>query len=88
MNNAREYRDQTFGSTIQSILLIALGSSLVALLITGLITSLFMKLLLVKDKRRSPLKALGFTNQRINHQYLSRSLTVLLIGLVTGTLFS
>lgn len=86
MNNAREYRDQTFGSTIQSILLIALGSSLVALLITGLITSLFMKLLLVKDKKEiATLKALGFTNQRINHQYLSRSLTVLLIGLVTGT---
>lgn len=89
MNNVREYRDQTFGSTIQSIMLIALGSSLVALLITGLITSLFMKLLLVKDKKEiATLKALGFTNQRINHQYLSRSLTVLLIGLVTGTLLA
>ena len=89
MNNAREYRDQTFGSTIHSIMLISLGSLLVALLITGLITALFMKLLLVKDKKEiATLKALGFTNKKINHQYLSRSLTILIIGLVSGTLLA
>ena len=89
MNNAREYRDQTFGSTIHSIMLISLGSLLVALLITGLITALFMKLLLVKDKKEiATLKALGFTNKDINRQYLSRSLTVLIIGLFSGTLLA
>lgn len=89
MNNAREYRDQTFGSTIHSIMLISLGSLLVALLITGLITALFMKLLLVKDKKEiATLKVLGFTNKDINRQYLSRSLTVLIIGLFSGTLLA
>lgn len=89
MNNAREYRDQTFGSTIHSIMLISLGSLLVALLITGLITALFMKLLLVKDKKEiATLKALGFTNKKITHQYLSRSLTILIIGLVSGTVLA
>lgn len=89
MNNAREYRDQTFGSTIHSIMLISLGSLLVALLITGLITALFMKLLLVKDKKEiATLKALGFTNKDINRQYLSRSLTILIIGLVSGTVLA
>lgn len=89
MNNAREYRDQTFGSTIQSLRLISVGALVVALVITALITSLFMKLLLAKDKKEiAALKAIGFTDQRINQQYLSRSLTVLVLGLTIGTLLS
>lgn len=52
-NNAEQFRDQTYGSTIQSLLMISIGAFLVALLVTGLITSLFIKLLLVKDKKRS-----------------------------------
>lgn len=86
MNNAEKFRDQTFGSTIHSLFLILTGSLAVALLVTGLITALFMKLLLVKDKKEiATLKALGFTNQAIGKQYLSRSLTILSIALVLGT---
>lgn len=86
MNNAEQYRDQTFGSTIQSLLMVAIGASLVAVLITGLITSLFMKLLLVKDKKEiATLKAIGLTNQEIRNQYLARSLTILVIGIGLGT---
>ncbi|WP_137664627.1 ABC transporter permease [Enterococcus hulanensis] len=86
MNNAEQYRDQTFGSTIQSLLMVAIGASLVAVLITGLITSLFMKLLLVKDKKEiATLKAVGLTNQEIRNQYLARSLTILVIGIGLGT---
>lgn len=86
MNNAEQYRDQTFGSTIQSLLMVAIGASLVAVLITGLITSLFMKLLLVKDKKEiATLKAIGLTNQEIRNQYLARSLTILVLGIGLGT---
>lgn len=86
MNNAEQYRDQTFGSTIQSLLMVAIGALLVAVLITGLITSLFMKLLLVKDKKEiATLKAIGLTNQEIRNQYLARSLTILVIGIGLGT---
>lgn len=86
MNNAEQYRDQTFGSTIQSLLMVAIGASLVAVLITGLITSLFMKLLLVKDKKEiATLKTIGLTNQEIRNQYLARSLTILVIGIGLGT---
>lgn len=89
MNNAEQFRDQTYGSTIQSLLMISIGAFLVALLVTGLITSLFIKLLLVKDKKEiATLKAIGFTNQEIRNQYLSRSLTILVIGLGLGTLLS
>lgn len=88
-NNAEQFRDQTYGSTIQSLLMISIGAFLVALLVTGLITSLFIKLLLVKDKKEiATLKAIGFTNQEIRNQYLSRSLTILVIGLGLGTLLS
>lgn len=86
MNNAEQYRDQTFGSTIQSLLMVAIGALLVAVLITGLITSLFMKLLLVKDKKEiATLKAIGLTNQEIRNQYLARSLTILVLGIGLGT---
>ncbi|MBO0412906.1 FtsX-like permease family protein [Enterococcus hulanensis] len=86
MNNAEQYRDQTFGSTIQSLLMVAIGALLVAILITGLITSLFMKLLLVKDKKEiATLKAIGLTNQEIRNQYLARSLTILVLGIGLGT---
>lgn len=86
MNNAEQYRDQTFGSTIQSLLMVAIGALLVTVLITGLITSLFMKLLLVKDKKEiATLKAIGLTNQEIRNQYLARSLTILVIGIGLGT---
>lgn len=89
MNNAEKFRDQTFGSTIQSIRIISIGALVVALVITSLITSLFMKLLLVKDKKEiATLKAVGLTNQEIRNQYLSRSLTVLVIGLGIGTLLA
>ncbi|MGM0339499.1 ABC transporter permease [Candidatus Enterococcus murrayae] len=89
MNNAEQFRDQTFGSTIQSVKMISIGALLVALLVTGLITSLFMKLLLVKDKKEiATLKAVGFTNREIRRQYLSRSLTVLIVGLGSGTLLA
>ena len=86
MNNAEQYRDQTFGSTIQSLLMVAIGALLVGILITGLITSLFMKLLLVKDKKEiATLKAIGLTNQEIRNQYLARSLTILVLGIGLGT---
>lgn len=89
MNNLYEWRDQTYGSTIQSVLFISIGSLMVALLITSLITSLFLKLLLVKDKKEiAILKALGFTNQDISKQYLSRSFAVSMIGLILGTILS
>jgi len=43
----------------------------------------------VKDKKEiATLKAIGFTNQEIRNQYLSRSLTILVIGLGLGTLLS
>lgn len=83
------YKEQIFGPTIQSLGVVALGSIAVALLITGLVTSLFMKLLVVKDKKEiAALKAVGYTNKDISAQYLSRSLIILVVGLLLGTLLA
>lgn len=89
MNNAEKFRDQTFGATIQSLFFVSIGALAVALLVTSLITALFIKLLLAKDKREiAILKATGFTNQAIGKQYLSRSLITLFCGVGLGTLFA
>ncbi|MGG5316095.1 ABC transporter permease [Enterococcus sp. AZ072] len=89
VNSVADYKEQTLGPSIRSIFLAAIGATITAVLITGLITSLFMKLLMTKDKREiATLKALGFTNQDLARQYLARSIVILLIGLFTGTLLA
>ncbi|MEO1770775.1 ABC transporter permease [Candidatus Enterococcus ferrettii] len=89
VNSVAAYREQTLGPSTRSIFLAAIGATITAVLITGLITSLFMKLLMTKDKREiATLKALGFTNQDLARQYLARSIVILLIGLFTGTLLT
>lgn len=89
LDNARMHRDQTYGATIKSLSFVAIGSIVVALAITALITALFMKLLLAKDKKEiATIKALGFTNKDLGKQYLARSVAILLIGLSFGTVLS
>lgn len=87
--NVSLYKEQIFGPTIRSLGMLAIGSIAVALLITGLITSLFIKLLIVRDKKEiAILKAIGYTNKDISVQYLSRSVIVLVLGLLAGTLLA
>ncbi len=89
VNSITAFREQTLGPSIRSIFIAAIGSTIVAVIITVLITSLFMKLLMTKDRREiATLKALGFTNQELAQQYLSRSIVVLFLGLITGTLLA
>ncbi|MBO1306138.1 FtsX-like permease family protein [Enterococcus sp. 669A] len=89
VNSIAAFREQTIGPTARSLLLAAIGATITAVIITGLITALFMKLLVTKDKREiATLKALGFTNQDLARQYLARSMVILVIGLMTGTLLA
>lgn len=89
VNSVAAFREQTLGPSTRSLLLAAIGATITAIVITGLITSLFMKLLMTKDQREiATLKAIGFTNQDLAYQYLARSIVILLIGLVTGSLLA
>lgn len=84
-----EYIRQTFGGTIRSVGSAALAAAAVALLIAALITLLFMRMLVVKDRYSiAVMKAFGFTNADITRQYLSRAVFVLLAGMVLGTLLA
>lgn len=84
-----EYISQTFGSTISSIGKASGAAVLVALILTVLVTLLFMKMLVSKDRYSiAVMKSIGFTNSDIAAQYVARSVFVLIIGIVLGTLLA
>ncbi|TCZ75478.1 FtsX-like permease family protein [Paenibacillus albiflavus] len=84
-----EYMAQTFGSTIRSVGMASKSAIVVALLITVLVTLLFMKMLVAKDRYSiAVMKAFGFTNSDMKTQYISRSVFVLIVGIVLGTLLA
>ncbi|WP_044480582.1 ABC transporter permease [Paenibacillus antibioticophila] len=84
-----EYIKQTFGPTISSVEKASYTAIAVALVISVLITLLFMKMLVAKDKHSiSVMKAFGFTSSDIQTQYISRAVLVLMIGIVLGTLLA
>lgn len=83
------YVAQTFGSTIGSIRKASYASIVVALVITALVTLLFMKMLVAKDRYSiAVMKALGSTDWDIRLQYVSRSIFILVVGIVLGTLLA
>lgn len=64
-------------------------ATLATALLTLLVTTLFMKLLVAKDRYSiAILKSIGFTSRDIRRQYLTRSVTVLGMGVITGTLLA
>lgn len=84
-----EYIVQTFGSTISSVGKASCAAIAVALIITALVTLLFMNMLIVKNRYSiAVMKAFGFTNSDIKAQYFSRSIFVLIAGIVLGTLLA
>ncbi len=84
-----EFVSQTLGSTISAVEMASYSAIAVALVITILVTLLFIKMLVAKDRYSiAVLKALGFTNSDIKVQYYSRSFFVLIVGIVLGTLLA
>jgi putative ABC transport system permease protein len=80
---------QTFGPTIRAIGQASIAAIAVALVVTILITLLFMRMLVVKDRSSiAVMKAFGFTNGDIKQQYLARAVGVLLVGVLLGTLLA
>jgi putative ABC transport system permease protein len=86
ISNIDEYIVQTYGATIRSIGKASYAAIAVALTITVLITLLFMRMLVAKDRYEiAVMKAFGFTNSDIKAQYVARSVLVLIIGILLGT---
>jgi putative ABC transport system permease protein len=86
VTNIDEYILQTYGATIRSIGMASYGAIGVALTITLLITLLFVRMLVAKDRYEiAVMKAFGFTNSDIKVQYVARSVFVLIMGILLGT---
>ncbi|MFJ7826355.1 FtsX-like permease family protein [Psychrobacillus sp. NPDC096623] len=84
-----EFVSQTLGSTVSSVEMASYAAIAIALVITVLVTLLFMKMLIAKDRYSiAVMKALGFTNSDIKAQYVSRSVFVLIVGIILGTLLA
>jgi putative ABC transport system permease protein len=80
---------QTYGSTISAIGKAAYAATGVALTLVVLINLLFIKMLVAKDRYAiAVMKAFGFTNSDIKAQYTVRSIFVLLVSILLGTLLA
>jgi len=83
------YMAQTFGNTIDQLKLVARIATVVALLVSVLVTALFLKLALAKDSGQIAIqRSLGFALKHIRIQYVTRALLVLGIGIAAGTAIS
>ncbi|WOO37815.1 ABC transporter permease [Anaerocolumna sp. AGMB13020] len=84
-----EFISQTFGMTINAVGKASYAATVIAILIILLITLLFMKMLVAKDRYSiAMMKAFGYTNADIRQQYITRSVFLLFIGIVLGTLLA
>lgn len=89
VSDIKHYMNQTFGTTIQTVATAAKVAVIVALVITALIVLLFIKMLLAKDRHEiSVLQALGFTSRDIRQQYFMRSLVIVVLGTIMGTILA
>ncbi len=84
-----EYIAQTFRATIRSVETSTYAAIAIALAITALVTLLFMRMLVTKDRYSiAVMKAFGFTNADITAQYVARAVFVLIAGVLLGTLLA
>ena len=84
-----EYIHQTFGGITDAVQKVSYAAMIASSLITVLVTLLFMKMLLAKDRYSlAVLKSLGFKSSDIRRQYLIRAFAVLVMGIVIGTVLA
>lgn len=83
------YLSQTLNTTVEQVKLIAILAAIVSILISILIVSLFIKMLVAKDTYEiAIMKSIGFGSRQIQLQYIVKTLLVLGIGIVLGTILS
>jgi len=87
ITDPEEYFQQTFKNTIDQLKLLTFSSLLIVVLITVLITSLFIKMLTAKDKSQIAVKkAIGISLKNIKLEYITKALFVLNLAIVLGTI--
>lgn len=83
------YVSQTFGQTLRSVRTASFLSAIVAAAVTMLVTLLFLRLLVAKERYSiAVMKAVGFTGRDVKMQYVWRAAAVLAAGIALGTLLA
>lgn len=78
--------DSFTGEYVEQLKNVSMLISVIALLISVLITALFIKMLTVKEASQiGIMKSMGFTRRHIRTQYFTRIGSILFIGIVSGT---
>ncbi|MDQ0169694.1 ABC transporter permease [Paenibacillus tundrae] len=83
------YLHQTLGGTIDQLKRVTVAVLMVSLLVSILITSLFLRMLVAKDHGDiAILRSLGFALSNIKLKYVTITLIVLSIGILVGTVLA
>ncbi|MBP2368421.1 FtsX-like permease family protein [Pseudonocardia parietis] len=81
-----QWRIQTLGPIAGRLTVTAVGSALVAIALSVLMTALFTRMLLARDAGQVAIqRAVGADDGGLRRQYLTRLLLVLVLGVVVGT---
>lgn len=89
VTHLEDYMHQTLGSTIKQIKMVTVLAVIIAVFISILITSLFLKLLTAKDYSGiAIMRSLGIAAAYIRKQYVIRILVVLAGGILMGMLMA
>lgn len=81
-----QWRVQTLGPIAQQLTTTAVVSAIVAVALAMLMTALFTRMLLARDVGQVAIqRAIGADDAGLRHQYLTRMLLVLVMGVVVGT---
>ena len=87
IHDIEQYTKQTFGNITSQMSNIVLVVTFFVLVIATLITTLFTQMMLAKDTSQiAIMRSLGFASKQIQHQYIVSTLSVLMIGIITGLL--
>ncbi|MGD7705627.1 FtsX-like permease family protein [Microlunatus sp. Y2014] len=89
VSSGAEYVRAVLGGTISSIGVAAVAALVVGLAVAALVTALFMRLLVTKDGTQIAVqRAIGVTDSGIQLQYVTRSVAVLVLGVVLGAVLA
>ncbi len=81
------YLEQTLGDTIKQLNILTIAAIIIAAVVTILITSLFLKTLIARDKAQiAIMKSIGTSIDSIKIQYITKALLVLILAIIIGTI--
>ena len=81
------YLSQTLGDLIGQIKVLTILAMVLGVFVSALIAALFLKMMIAKDYRQiAIMKAIGFSVSQLRVQYLTRVLSVLVVGILLGSI--